>query len=104
MKRLILLGIVVGAVLVAGTTQVRADHRYRNRSGFSISLNLGGGSGINYSRGVYGAPYGHGYGYGSPYRSYSYGVPSSGFYNSYYSVPSYSVYGSPYSYGHSRCR
>ena len=107
MKTLLLATLATGALLIGTTDTASADHfRSRGRSGFGISLNLGRGTSISYSRG-----------YVSPYRSYGFtrgglpGYTTGGFggygRSYYYGAPVY--YGSPVynrSFGrsYSRCR
>ena len=87
MKRLMMMAVVLGGMMVVGASQAEASHRH---SGFSISIgygngfnNFGGGYGRGgYGRGFGGGGYGGGYyggGYGNPYPTFSVPVYGGGY-------------------------
>ena len=96
MKRFMMIAAVLVAVMAAGASSAKADHRH-GRSSFGISIGYGNGFNnfnVGYGRGGYGRPYG-GYSRLNSYPVYQqvpvysapvYGVPV-------YSVP---VYGGGY--------
>lgn len=99
MKRFMMMAVVLGGLMVVGTSTAKADHYYgRGRSNFGISISYGNGFnnvGGYYGRSVYSRPYsGYGYGYGGGYPAYRpvrvYSAPA------YYSAP---VYGGGYGRG-----
>jgi hypothetical protein len=76
MKRLMLMAVLVGGLLVASTNVASAGHP-PGRGGIGFSISYGNG----YSN--FGGSYGRGYGYGAGYGGYSPG---------YYQAPVYSAY------------